>query len=117
MEDFSEVYEKQVRKVYRFLLRLSGDEQIAEELTQQTFFKAFLHIGRFEGRCSLYTWLCTIGKNEWYMECRKHKNLPLEVLKEVVNGAGPEEEILSKHRQSVVRKLMAVSFVCQAVLQ
>lgn len=45
-----------------------------------------------------------LEKNEWYMECRKHKNLPLEVLKEVVNGAGPEEEILSKHRQSVVRK-------------
>lgn len=104
MDSFTEIYEKQVGKVYRFLLRLSGNEQVAEELTQQTFFKAFLHMGSFKGNCSLYTWLCTIGKNEWFMECRKHKNLPLEILQEVDGGTSPEEELLSRSRQSIVRK-------------
>lgn len=42
MEDFSQLYEKQARSVYRFLLKLTGDAYTAEEPTQQTFYKAFL---------------------------------------------------------------------------
>lgn len=103
MEDFSEIYEKQVRGVYRFLLKLTGDTQTAEELTQQTFYKALLHIGRFKGKCSLYTWLCTIGKNEWLLECRKHKIFPLDLLKEAHSEPGPEEMLLSRDRQAAVR--------------
>lgn len=77
---------------------------MAEELTQQTFYKAFLHIERFKGKCSLYTWLCTIGKNEWLIECRKQKSVPLDFLLEEPEGAGPEEEILLRDRQIIVRK-------------
>lgn len=49
-----------------------------EELTQQTFYKAFLHIDSFKGKSSLYTWLCVIGKNEWISECRKRKTVFLQ---------------------------------------
>lgn len=70
MADFQEIYTTYARRVYRFLLALTRDAAEAEELTQQTFYRAFLHIGRFEGRSSLYTWLCQIGKNEWFRECR-----------------------------------------------
>ena len=41
MESFEEVYQKYLKEVYCFLLRLSGDREIAEELTQQTFAIAF----------------------------------------------------------------------------
>lgn len=92
MFDFSEIYEEYVRKVYRFLLVLSGNEFIAEELTQQTFYKAFLHIKSFEGRCSLYTWLCQIAKNEWLMECRKKKAVNYDTLKEISSNINPEEQ-------------------------
>jgi len=71
MEEFQEIYTTYARRVYRFLLALTRDGTVAEELTQQTFYMAFLHIGRFEGRSSLYTWLCQIGKNEWFRECRR----------------------------------------------
>lgn len=57
--------------MYRFLLSLTGDEGQAEELLQETFLQALLHIDRFEGRSSLYTWLCRIGKNAWLKECRR----------------------------------------------
>lgn len=46
---------------------------MAEELLQETFYQAFLHIDQFEGRSSLYTWLCQIGKNAWLKECRRNK--------------------------------------------
>lgn len=42
---------------------MTGDWDQAEELTQETFYRAFLHIGRFRGDSSLYTWLCQIARN------------------------------------------------------
>ena len=73
MSTFTQVYETYARPVYRFLFALTGSEDQAEELLQETFYRAFLHIDRFEGRCSLYTWLCTIGKNAWLKECRRNR--------------------------------------------
>ena len=64
MEEFENIYAKYFRQLYHFLYRLCGDEALAEELTQETLYKAYLHIETFQGRSSLYTWLCQIGKNE-----------------------------------------------------
>ena len=47
MESFEEVYQKYLKEVYCFLLRLSGDREIAEELTQQTFAIAFEKLENF----------------------------------------------------------------------
>lgn len=75
MATFQEIYQEYGRPVYRFLLTLTGNAGEAEELLQETFYQAFLHIDRFEARCSLYTWLCQIGKNAWLRECRRRKRL------------------------------------------
>lgn len=104
LTDFSEVYEEYVRKVYRFLLILSGSECIAEELTQQTFYKAFLHIKYFEGRSSLYTWLCSIGKNEWLMECRKKPFVSYNELDEISDTKNPETEAVRHIEQRLVQE-------------
>jgi RNA polymerase sigma-70 factor, ECF subfamily len=45
------------------VLSLTGDRDQAEELTQETFYRAYLHIGSFRGDSSLYTWLCQIARN------------------------------------------------------
>ena len=73
MAVFKEVYQEYGSPVYRFLLALTGEEDLAKELLQETFYQAFLHIDQFEGRCSLFTWLCEIGKNAWLKECRRRK--------------------------------------------
>ncbi len=71
---FQDIYQKYGRPVYRFLLALTGDADQAEELMQETFYQAFLHIEQFEGRSSVYTWLCQIGKHAWLKECRRQKH-------------------------------------------
>ncbi len=104
MAGFQEVYEQYGKAVYRFLLKLTGSEESAEELLQETFYQAFLHIDRFEGRCSLYTWLCQIGKNAWIKECRRRKRFADEEFTDAVweekNPASvsfqPEEQFLRK---------------------
>lgn len=73
MSAFQKVYEEYAQPVYRFLLSLAGNDDLAEELLQETFFQAFQHIDKFEGRCNLYTWLCQIGKNAWLKECSRNK--------------------------------------------
>ena len=48
---------------------------MADELTQEVFYRAFLHIGKYKETGNMFTWLCTIGKNIWLNECRKQKLL------------------------------------------
>ena len=99
MRGFEELYHTHGKPVYRFLLALTGDESQAEELLQETFYQAFLHIDRFEGRSSLYTWLCCIGKNAWLRECRRrsrYADTPYEELKLEAPAPTPEESMLRR---------------------
>lgn len=67
MEQFKDIYEKYYRKIYLFLLKMSGNQTLAEELTQETLYKAFIHIEQYEGRSFIYTWLCGIYNYNGYL--------------------------------------------------
>lgn len=73
MKEFYDVYRDSAQKVYRFLLRLTGSADLAEELTAETFYQAYLHIDRFRGECAMDTWLCQIAKNAYYKELDRRK--------------------------------------------
>lgn len=99
MTEFSEIYDTYGKPVYRFLLSLTGDASLAEELLQETFYQAFLHIDKFEGRSSLYTWLCRIGANAWSKECRRKKRYADTSWQELSIkdiAASPEEKMIQK---------------------
>lgn len=105
MDDFKEIYDTYSQMVYRFLLAMTGDVYAAEELLQETFYQAFLHIGKFEGRCSVYTWLCQIGKNAWYKECQRNKRqIYTEKYEELENEHSLEEDIIRREECQNVRK-------------
>ena len=74
MLNIQEVYEKYFTIVYRYLLSLSHNTHIAEELTQETFFKALKKVDDFRGECELRVWLCQISKNTYYDYLKKNKN-------------------------------------------
>ena len=71
MIDFGDIYSEYFTGVYKFVLSLSRDESVAEEVTQETFFKAMQKIGEFNGSCKLYVWLCQIAKNTYFTLCKK----------------------------------------------
>lgn len=73
--DFQEVYNLYFRDVYRFALSLCRNESVAEEITQETFYKALEKLDRFDGRCKVSVWLCQIAKNTYISMCRKNKFL------------------------------------------
>ena len=71
MQEFEEIFKDFNPIVFRFLLSLCGDESLAEELTAETFYQAYLHIGQYRGDCKIETWLCQIAKNALYKEQRR----------------------------------------------
>ena len=73
MDGFEDVYKQHYHDVFFFLLRLTREENLAEELTQATFTQALLHIERFEERCDLRVWLCQIAKHLVYAQAKKGK--------------------------------------------
>ena len=71
MTDFEQLYNMYFNDVYLYILRLSGNEHIAEEITSDTFFKAMKSIDKFRGDCDVRVWLCQIAKNCYYSYVKK----------------------------------------------
>ena len=65
MTEFDQVYQNYFPDVYKYLLVLCRDRWLAEEITQETFFKALQRLDDFDGRSSLYSWLCQIAKHTY----------------------------------------------------
>lgn len=73
MQDIEEIYKKHFETVNKYLFCLTHNNDIAEELTQETFYRAVKKIDKFKGECKIQVWLCQIAKNLWYDEIKRNK--------------------------------------------
>ena len=73
--DIRELYETYFSTVYKYIFSISHDVHIAEDVTQETFFKALKHADGFRGDCKLSVWLIQIAKNCYMDELRKRKRI------------------------------------------
>ena len=64
--DLEKLYNDYFSIVYKYILSICKDSLTAEEITQETFFKALKKINGFRGECSVRVWLCQIAKNTYY---------------------------------------------------
>lgn len=83
MENFEAIYSEYYDTVFQYILSLCKEEDWAEEITQEAFFKALKSIGKFRGECKLSAWLCQIAKNTFYTQAKrrqKQADYPLEIL-------------------------------------
>ena len=71
--DFERLYSEFYPQVFAYLLKLTGDHQLAEELTQDTFFKIFRKIDDYRGDCSFNVFACRIAKNNYYSYLKKRR--------------------------------------------
>ena len=106
-DSFDQIYRTYFDPVYRYALSLSGSPQTAEEITQETFFKAMRSLDRFRGRSSLKSWLCAIAKNLWLSERRKKKAQPIDDASSCPDpSAGPEEAIVRQDESMRIHRLL-----------
>lgn len=109
MAVFKDVYQQYGKPVYLFLLSLTGSSDEAEELLSETFYQAFLHMDRFEGRSSIYTWLCQIGKNAWLKECRRRRRFDEREIGDIdLYDGKPSPEVQALQRDERERILQQV---------
>ena len=81
-----QLYQENAKIVYHYLLSLCHDRHLAEDLTQETFLRAYQSLERYDGNCKISTWLCQIAKHLYYQYLSKHK-------REVVTQ--PDEEAIA----------------------
>ncbi|MGN0395224.1 MAG: RNA polymerase sigma factor [Coprococcus sp.] len=91
VSDFDDIYKQYGKTVYFFLLSLSKDESLSEELTQETMFRAIMNINSFRGDSKISSWLCQIAKN-LYFEWRKKSKRTL-ALDENTDNCDSERDI------------------------
>ena len=106
-EQFDEIYQNYFEPVYRYVLSLSGDTHVAEEMTQETFFKALRSLESFRGDCSVKSWLCTIAKNLWFSEQRKKKVKSIDDISSFPDpDISPEESIVRQDENMHIHRLL-----------
>jgi RNA polymerase sigma-70 factor (ECF subfamily) len=115
-EAFEEVYKRHCDMIYNLALRMAGSADRAEDMTQEIFVRVFRHLGRFNGRSSLKTWVYRVALNH----CRSRLSrrrwflLPLtEGYDEETSGVqlieprrGPEEQALAQDAQRRVARAL-----------
>ncbi|MEM9558450.1 MAG: sigma-70 family RNA polymerase sigma factor [Acidobacteriota bacterium] len=101
---FDEIYRRFESMVYNLCLRMSGSASDAEDLAQEVFLRIHRHLGRFNGRSSLKTWVYRVTLNL----CRSklgRKRWPMRTLKDeddeggvelVATGRGPEDRAVDR---------------------
>lgn len=105
MSNFEDVYIQYFSDVYKYLLSLSRNKTIAEELTQETFFKALKNIDKFKGECKLRVWLCQIAKNTYYYAYKKEKRF--ENIKEIqLSTENIEQKLINNETAFEVHKAL-----------
>lgn len=67
------LYEAYYMRVFSYAMTLAGDRHLAEEITQETFFRALSKLTGFRGESDEVTWLCAIAKNLFTDEMRKQR--------------------------------------------
>lgn len=92
-----EIYNQYAKPVYCYLLSISGNSDLAEEMTAETFYRVIKNIGKFRGESTLKTWIFQIAKYVWYQElARKKPSIELDQVDVVSSEETPEEYCLKK---------------------
>lgn len=104
--EFERIYNQYFRDVYSFVLSLSRNEQIAEEITQETFFKALKSIDKFKGNCKMNVWLCQIAKNTYFTYHDKQKRFSTDDIPEEIGENSIESMIVNKEETFRLHKVL-----------
>lgn len=94
--NIEQFYRENYHIVFGYLLSLSGNKAIAEDLTSEVFLKAIIRIDTYDARVKPSTWLCAIGKNLYLNERKRfRKHVPLDSVV-LAEDHTMEEKIMEK---------------------
>ena len=103
-----ELYQRYAPMVYKYLLCLSRDKGLAEDLTADTFEAALRGIGRFRQEAQISVWLCAIAKRLYYQELRRRGKVKQVALDEqtLISETDIEKEYADKEERMDFYRLL-----------
>lgn len=102
MDQIETLYKDYFHDVFLYILSLSKDEGLAEDITQETFFKAMKSVDSFRGDCDIRVWLCQIAKNLLNTHFRRQNRFTGEEIPETVSDSSVSlEDSLADTQQSM----------------
>jgi RNA polymerase sigma-70 factor, ECF subfamily len=104
------LYLRHRERVYRFVVRITGVESLADELVNDVFLAAWRHAQRFEGKCEVATWLLSIARYRAISACRRSTEVPLDeraaaLIEDPMES--PASSIERRQRVDILRKCLA----------
>ena len=75
MADFEKIYRENSDFIFKYLIKLCGNTSLAEELTQETFFRAYMNFSGLRDENKASSWLCQIAKNTYFAWYNNNKKL------------------------------------------
>ena len=112
MTDFDRAYRENAEIVYRYVFSLTRNADLAEEVTQQTFYEALRHPGNYRGDAALSTYLCGIAGNLMKKELArraKENHVPIEDMADLSGGGSAEDTAVGNlNRQDLFRRIHAL---------
>lgn len=104
---FRVLVERYGRSVFRLAYRLTGNEQDAEDVVQETFLRAYKQLERYDGRASFHTWIYRIASNYAFDLLRaRRKSEPPEPNGLVSKDAAPDRQMLASQISERLRMAM-----------
>ena len=73
--DFEKIYGENSDFIFKYLMKLCGNHSLAEELTQETFFRAYMNFSGLKDENKASSWLCSIARNTYFAWYNEHKKL------------------------------------------
>lgn len=119
MLNMESVYKEYAVVVYKFLMSLCYEEDLAEELTQETFYQAVRSVERYDGSCKVSTWLCQIAKHLWYREVERRKKKGTSQLTEdlLLKDQSVEEGLaLKEEKMELFRKVHVLDEISKEIV-
>ena len=102
-----EIYRTYAGYVYKYLLSLTNDPDLAEELTQETFYQAIRKIDTFDRSCKISTWLCAIAKRQLAAWRRKNPAAASDdAWENVPAGETPEQTLTDAETRAALYKTL-----------
>ena len=78
MTEFEKLFNENREFIFKYLMKMTRDVSLAEELTQETFFRAYMNYSSLRNKEKATSWLCKIAQNSyhaWYNEQKKYNSI------------------------------------------
>lgn len=93
MTDFQKLFNDNRDFVFKYLVKLTQNASLAEELTQETFFRAYMNYAGLRDKEKASVWLCQIAKNTYYAWYNEHKRTDSLEGTEIDSGSENREDV------------------------